>query len=135
MQDNPFEQLGTFARSHYTHRGLDSEYILKPPLTFISLSRRKLAGVNNLVCIFHVCILVGSEERRAWKSHQSCSRGFKDTERSDKFEERVNPSWLRGPVMASELALMQNLAAHSASTTYTSTMQLLVLISSTLPPN
>jgi hypothetical protein len=99
-----------------------------------SLARGQLAGIDNLVRLLQVGILVGSIQRGARQSHETGPGGLENAERSNEFEERVYPGRLRRAVRECN-QYESGLGMGHDLITYTSTMQLLVLMSRTFPPN
>lgn len=99
----------------------------------LGLTRRKGAGIDNVGGLLF-SFLVRLVERRTGKGHQTGSGGFEDTEGCDELHKGVDTIWLSGTI--DQVSHLITISTKSeGDETYTSTMQLLVLMSRTFPPN
>lgn len=96
------------------------------------LARRQGAGIDKISGVL-LDILALLRQRRTRQSHETGSGGLEDTERTEQLEEGVDTAGLGGAVESG--ISKSNGQLFNARGTYTSTMQLLLLISKTLPPN
>jgi hypothetical protein len=96
------------------------------------LTRGKGAGVNH-VGSFLLELFVGLKQRRPGQSHQTGSGGLENTEGGNEFHEGVNTAGLSRAIKKS--VSIETSWKEWGERTDSSTMQLLVLISKTLPPN
>lgn len=95
------------------------------------------ARVDNISGILLDLFLLLSE-RRTRQGHQTSPGGFEDTEWSDQLQEGVDTGRLGGAVKVGlrvSFCWRGRKICRGLFITYSSTMQLFVLISSTLPPN
>jgi hypothetical protein len=111
------------------------EEFLKGPISLVSLTRRKGALVDNILGVLLID-LTRTVERRTWKSHKTwrvcvsvCNRLYKESSiYRDDSPVLALSKIPNGAINFMKLSIREGFAD-------TSTMQLLVLMSKTLPPN